>query len=133
MAARASKFFREYGGDCVCAPALQGLESLPDGKFSAVTLRSYLEHESQPLQVLTEICRILRDDGVAIIKVPNYGSINRLVMGKKWCGFRYPDHQNYFTPKTLRQMGEKAGFTSFRTNWNFQLPTSDNMYLVMGK
>ena len=133
LAKQAAEFFKQYGGDCVCAPALGGLQSLPEDRFSAVTLRSYLEHESQPLEVLTEIHRILLDGGVAIIKVPNYGSVNRMVMGKKWCGFRYPDHQNYFTPKSLRQMGREAGFTKFRSHWSFELPTSDNMYLIMEK
>ena len=133
LATHAAAFFKQYGGDCVCAPALKGLQSLPENRFSGVTMRSYLEHESQPLDVLQAIHRILLDGGVAIIKVPNYGSINRLVMGKKWCGFRYPDHQNYFTPKSLRQMGRKAGFTKFKSHWSFALPTSDNMYLVMEK
>lgn len=133
LAKRAAAFFRDYGGDCVCAPALAGLQSLPDGHFSAVTMRSYLEHESQPLDVLREIYRVLDDGGVTIIKVPNYGSINRRVMGKKWCGFRYPDHQNYFTPKSLKDMAKRAGFTKLKKHWSFELPTSDNMYMVLEK
>lgn len=133
LAERASAFFRQYGGDCVCAPALTGLQSLPDGRFSAVTMRSYLEHESQPKPVLGEIYRILKSGGVTIIKVPNYACFNRHVTGKKWCGFRYPDHQNYFTPKSLRRMAKQAGFSMFRSHWSFELPTSDNMYMVMVK
>ena len=133
LAEQAAAFFRQYGGDCVCAPALAGLQSLPENRFSAVTLRSYLEHEAQPLDVLKQVCRILQAGGVAIIKVPNYASLNRRVMGPKWCGFRYPDHQNYFTPKSLRAMGRAAGFAGFRSHLLFELPTSDNMYLVMQK
>ena len=94
---------------------------------------SFTHARFQPLAVLQAIHRILLDGGVTIIKVPNYGSINRRVVGKKWCGFRYPDHQNYFTPKSLRQMGRKAGFTKFKSHWSFELPTSDSMYLVMEK
>ncbi len=133
LAKAADNLFGQYGGGCVNAPALQGLERLPENKFSAVTLRSYLEHESQPLPVLSEVYRVLKINGVAIIKVPHYGSWNRVVMGRKWCGFRYPDHQNYFTPMSLKEMARRAGFSKFKKHWSFTLPTSDNMYLVLQK
>ena len=66
------------------------------------------------------------------MKVPNYGSLNRMVMGKRWCGFRYPDHLNYFTPRTLAAMADGAGFD---TEWGAtgRLPTSDNMWAVLTK
>lgn len=124
--------FRPRGGACLNAPTLGGLESIEDDFFSAATLRSYLEHEMNPLPVLLELKRVLKPGGVAIIKVPNYGSLNRVVMGPKWCGFRYPDHQNYFTPKTLKMMAQKAGF-SVHYGLTYTLPTSDNMYAVLRK
>ena len=53
-------------------------------------------------------------------------------MGRRWCGFRYPDHLNYFSPNTLRAMANKAGFeTSFGLTGC--LPTSDNMWAVLTK
>ena len=109
-AALADERFADRGGSCINAPTKEGLQNFADNFFSAATLRSYLEHEIHPLDVLIELHRVLRPEGVAILKVPNYGSLNRIVMKDKWCGFRYPDHLNYFTPKTLRAMGQKAGF-----------------------
>ncbi|CAL8980954.1 hypothetical protein RHODGE_RHODGE_01226 [Rhodoplanes serenus] len=129
-AAEARTRFARRGGDVVAAPCLAGLRGFPDGFFTAATLQSYLEHESHPVAVLREIHRTLAADGVAIVKVPNYGSLNRRVMGRRWCGFRLPDHQNYFTPKTLRAMAETCGFrTSFGPTW--RLPTSDNMWALL--
>lgn len=132
LAKAADQRFSVHGGACVNAPTLEGLQSLADGYFAAATLRSYLEHEMNPLPVLGEIHRVLAPGGVAIIKVPNYGSLNRMVMGRKWCGFRYPDHLNYFTPKSLKKMGEKVGFTA-HYGLTYTLPTSDNMYVVFKK
>lgn len=132
LATAADARFRPLGGACLNAPTLGGLESIEDEFFSAATLRSYLEHEMNPLPVLVELKRVLKPGGVAIIKVPNYGSINRVVMGPKWCGFRYPDHLNYFTPKTLKMMAKKAGF-SVHYGLTYTLPTSDNMYAVLRK
>ena len=130
LAAAAHDRFSPLGGSCVNAPTLEGLKSFPDNYCSAATLRSYLEHEMNPLPVLREIYRVLQPGGVAIIKVPNYGSWNRMVMGEKWCGFRYPDHLNYFTPKTLKKMAQKAGF-GVHYGITYTLPTSDNMYAIL--
>lgn len=132
LAQSADAHFLQRGGQAVCAPSLEGLKKFDDNFFSAATLRSYLEHETQPGPVLQELHRTLEPGGVALIKVPNYGSVNRLVMGKKWCGFRYPDHQNYFTPRTLTAMAEKYGFTSW-AGFTHRLITSDNMYAVLTK
>lgn len=132
LAKAADVLFSASGGACVNAPTLDGLKTFGDGFFTAATLRSYLEHEMHPLAVLIEVHRVLKPGGVAIVKVPNYASLNRMVMGSKWCGFRYPDHLNYFTPKSLKKMGEKAGFTA-HYGLTYTLPTSDNMYVVFKK
>lgn len=129
-ARRADAAFHERGGRAINAPSLEGLKQFPDGFFSAATLRSYLEHELRPAEVLRELYRTLEEDGVAIVKVPNYGCLNRMVLGHRWSGFRYPDHLNYFTPGTLRSMAEACGYrVSF--GLTYRLPTSDNMYAVL--
>ena len=66
----------------------------------------------------------------AVVKVPNYGSLNRIVTGQRWCGFRYPDHLNYFSPDTFRVLANRAGFeTSFGLTGC--LPTSENMWALL--
>jgi len=131
-AAVADGSFRARGGYAINAPCVEGLRHFPENFFAAASLRSYLEHEAEPLPVLENLHRVLAPTGFAVIKVPNYGSLNRSVMGSRWCGFRYPDHLNYFTPKTLGAMAAKAGFhTHF--GMTGALPTSDNMWAVLTK
>ncbi len=131
-AARADAWFRERGGYAINAACLDGLKQFPDAYFTAATLRSYLEHELHPSAVLAEVARVLKPGAVAIVKVPNYASLNRQVMGNRWCGFRYPDHLNYFTPKSLRTMAAKHGLRlRFGPTWC--LPTSDNMWALLRK
>jgi hypothetical protein len=77
--------------------------------------------------------RILRPGAPLIIKVPNYGCLNRMVSGGKWCGFRYPDHVNYWTPKTLKKIIEDTGLEIVRFNIKDRFPTSDNMWLIARK
>jgi SAM-dependent methyltransferase len=132
LARAADRFFRARGGAALNAPCVEGLRGFPKNFFVAASLRSYLEHEAEPLAVLYGLRDALKPEGLAVVKVPNYGAINRLVMGRRWCGFRYPDHLNYFTPKTLSAMADKAGFTtSFGPTG--RLPTSDNMWAVLKK
>lgn len=129
-AAEADRALARRGGAALNRPALLGLREFADGFFSAATLRSYLEHELQPRAVLQELRRALAPGGVAIVKVPNYGSLNRRLTGRKWCGFRYPDHLNYFTPRSLRAMAEACGYR-VRFGPTDRLPTSDNMYALL--
>jgi SAM-dependent methyltransferase len=121
------------GGTVIQANALDGLRQLAGGRFSGVWMHSFLEHELQPLEVLRAAGRVLRPDGRLILKMPNYASLNRRVRGARWCGFRFPDHVNYFTPASLRDMLRAAGLLVVRMNVLDRLPTSDNMWLVAGR
>lgn len=132
-ASHAIGFAREREGDVIVAPAIDGLRGLPDAFAQGVIMRSYLEHEAQPLPVLHEVFRILRPGGVVIIKVPNYGCWNRRLSGRRWCGFRFPDHLNYFTPASLQQMCLTAGFAIRRFGFFDRSPSSDNMWMVAGR
>jgi len=123
----------ERNGRIIQAPALEGLESFPTGGASGVLMRSFLEHEHQPVALLEQAARVLEPGGVTIIKVPNFASINRKVMGKRWCGFRFPGHVNHFTPDSLRNMVEAAGFTVVSFNALDRFFLSDNMWMVARK
>ncbi len=133
LAAEARARLSVRSGSVVTAPALEGLAQFPQSHFTGALLRSYLEHEMKPLPVLEALYQALVPGGVAVIKVPNYGSLNRWVMGSKWSGFRFPDHLNYFTPVSLRRMVEEAGFHVRRFGMLDRLPTGDNMWMIIGK
>lgn len=122
--------FRAHGGYAVCAPCSEGLSLFEPDFFDAAILRSYLEHEPDPRGVLDNLFWALRPEGIAIVKVPNYMSWNRRVRGPKWCGFRFPDHVNYFTPVTLRRMAEEIGYR-VTMRWQDTLPTDDNLWAVL--
>lgn len=126
----ADALFRQSGGQAICAPCVNGLKQFDEGFFDAAVLRSYLEHEPEPGPVLEALFRTLKPGGIAVIKVPNYASWNRHFTGARWCGFRFPDHVNYFTPDTLRAMAEQHGYRVM-IRWRDQLPTDDNVWAVL--
>jgi 2-polyprenyl-3-methyl-5-hydroxy-6-metoxy-1,4-benzoquinol methylase len=103
---------------------------LPEMSLDVVTMQSYIEHEQRPLAALRVAYAALRPGGIVVVKVPNYMSWNRMIHGWKWCGFRFPDHCNYYTRRTLSLTLQKAGFQPLRGSIRDVLPTSDNMYLA---
>ena len=98
--------------------------------FTGVIMSSFLEHEPNLVGTLLAARQIMRPGARLIVKVPNYASWNRALRGAKWCGFRFPDHVNYFTPDVLRTVVARTGFRILRFGLLEHFPTSDNMWLL---
>ena len=130
LAASADTAFRSFGGKCIRAPAADGLATFPPKYFTAAIMLGYLEHEFHPLEILRRVRQLLTDDAIVIVKMPNYASINRHLTGRKWCGFRLPDHVNYYTPRTLVALATRAGF-SVSFGLLGRQPFSDNMWALL--
>lgn len=130
LAAAAYHRVRPHGGQVVQGPASEAVEWLPHNFFDCVLMRSFLEHDLFPGTTLSALRRVLKPGGSMIVKVPNFASWNRVVRGKQWCGFRFPDHVNYFTPKTITRLLASRGFAIIRSRYVDRLPTSDNLWLV---
>jgi SAM-dependent methyltransferase len=82
----------------------------PDRFFDTVTLYHVLEHTPDPLEVCREIHRILREDGLVVVQVPNKESLQQKIFGKRWAAFDLPRDLYYFGVGTLNALLGKAGF-----------------------
>ena len=133
LSGRAQKIAEVRGGRVFCGNALCGLDTFEKDFFAGAIMSAYLEHESAPREVLQKILHILRPEALLVIKVPNYACFNRLVMGKRWSCFLYPDHVNYWTPVTLARILAGTGFLIARFNIGDRFPTSDNMWIIARK
>lgn len=130
LARRAEETVRHRKATILNMSAIDGMEHIAKGSLSGVIMRSFLEHETRPRELLVSAACVLKSDGAIIIKVPNYACINRRVIGSTWCGFHFPGHVNYFTPQSLRRIVESVGLQVARFNWASHFPLSDNMWLV---
>lgn len=133
LAAEAAGRLARLGGNCLNATALEGLARLPPGRHALILLASFLEHEIQPLPVLRRCRELLAEGGRVVVKVPNFACWNRRLRGARWCGFRWPEHVNYFTPATLRGMAERAGLAVIRMRFRDRHPFSDSLYAVLAR
>ena len=91
------------------------LEALPlaDQSLDIVTLKHTLEHVQRPLVALSEVRRVLKPGGVALIVVPDAAYWKISVMPKRGKAFR-PDrrgwqHHVYFYEKNLIDAAERSG------------------------
>lgn len=133
LASVAQKEIDEFGGKVLVTNSIDGAAQLQSRSIDLVLMASFLEHEFQPRRLFHELHRVLAEDGAMVVKVPNFASWNRVVRGKKWSGFRYPDHVNYFTPRTLALLAEKESFQVTRQTLRDKFPLNDNMYAVLKK
>lgn len=75
-------------------------------KFDLITIVHVLEHLKNPKDVLVSIYRLLKDDGILYVEVPNLKTPYNNLREKYFAIY----HLTYFTDFTLRKMLEKVGF-----------------------
>lgn len=81
----------------------------PAGFFDVVTLWHVLEHLPEPARDLTVVHRLLKDDGLLVIEVPDSASPTFHLCGRSWFPLDVPRHLQHFTPTTLDAMLDRAG------------------------
>ena len=133
LAARADRRLRMYGGRCIHAAGIEGLRELARNSVRLVILSCVLEHELDPVPLLAACRERLSHDGVVVIKVPNYACLARRLRGRRWCGYRWPDHVNYFTPQSLAAMADRAGLRVARMGLRDRSPLSDSLYAILAR
>ncbi|MFM8708385.1 MAG: class I SAM-dependent methyltransferase [Planctomycetia bacterium] len=132
LAGVAGRTLTKRGGRCIHATGIDGLAELEPESVRLIVLSCILEHEIEPLTLLRRCRDRLAGDGRIIVKVPNYDCVGRLLRGRRWCGFRWPDHVNYFTAETLAAMARTAGLAVVRMGFFDRSPLSDSLYAVLG-
>lgn len=88
-------------------------------RFDAVRLNHVLEHTQDPLRELRQARRLVADDGVLLVGVPNIAGLSirlkswqsRLGLKRRpWKHYGALHHLWFFTPATLAALVEAAGF-----------------------
>jgi SAM-dependent methyltransferase len=136
----------EYAKHCLGVNALLGDirdNCFPDGSFNIVTLWNVLDHVPDPLNLLLEVHRVLKDDGYVFIRIPNgawqylnfrmANFLGRLGWGKVFDErpfVTFVFHTTSLSRSTLRLLIEHAGFVSLSIKNS--KPTQGDPYLGLG-
>jgi SAM-dependent methyltransferase len=106
-----------YARDNVGCEIFEGtLEStpLPPAAFDLITVCHVLEHSATPRDFLRTCFRSLREGGVLLIEVPDFGCRSSRKQGADWLPL-YPDtHLFHFTIPTLQYLLKVTGFCPVR-------------------
>ena len=116
-----SKLAVQHFGLTVYNCFLHELPECEQRAFDVIALSDVFEHIGEPLPFLKDVHRLLADDGILYVKVPNgrwnlYKQRTLELMGKRpaqgiWDSY---EHVVHYTDKTLVRMLERAGFSIVR-------------------
>lgn len=83
---------------------------LTDSSFSVVLMSQVLEHALDVEAWISKAWLLLETNGILAIALPNFGSLQRIILGQNEPYICPPDHLNFFTPGALRRLLEMNGF-----------------------
>lgn len=78
-------------------------------KFDIILLFDVLEHFKNPKYILNECRKILKNDGILVIQIPNYKSFMAKIC-KKWSWWFVEDHFFHFSNKSINLLLKNSGF-----------------------
>jgi SAM-dependent methyltransferase len=86
--------------------------------FDAITCWHVMEHVEDPLALARWAATLLSPTGVFQATVPNAGSAQARLFGRRWMHLDVPRHRHHFTPATFGSTMASAGLTvQRRTNF----------------
>jgi SAM-dependent methyltransferase len=95
--------------------------SLPEERYSAVTMVDFIEHTPLPFEAVSRAWAILRPAGILVLVTPDIHSRIARLAGRKWWHLR-PGHLAFFSRGSLDALLRRAGFSiaaERRYSWTF--------------
>ena len=86
------------------------LSSLPGNAFNVVTMWHVLEHVHDLHGTLDQVQRILKQDGMLIVAVPNHTSFDARHYAENWAAYDVPRHLYHFSPSSMKYLLKSNGF-----------------------
>jgi len=88
--------------------------------FDCITIQDALDHSNNPSFVVSNCYKLLKDDGIIIIKVHNINCFLARITGKKFYAIIPPSHLTYFNKNTLKKILSDNGFEYINHYYNTQ-------------
>jgi SAM-dependent methyltransferase len=103
---------------------------IPPASCDVVVMWHVLEHLPDPAAALRRVAEILAPGSLLLAAVPNFGSYEARLFGRRWYSLDAPRHLIHFTPETLRAAVEQAGLTMHAIDHS--TGTAGLVYSLMG-
>lgn len=96
------------GGHIIFTEPLETIKF--DIKFDAVTLWDVFEHIPNPQKYLLSLSKILDNNGVIFMQIPNSDALAARIMRERCNMFDGVEHVNLYNPKTIKKVLRDSGF-----------------------
>ncbi len=83
---------------------MENLLSTSENSFDVIVSLEVIEHLKEPLKEVNLYARLLRNEGALYVTTPNFNSLSRRIVGKRWNVILYPEHIHYFTPHSIHYL-----------------------------
>lgn len=87
------------------------LTSFAEGSFDCITLWHVLEHVPDLHDKMEAFGRLLTDNGMMMLALPNRTSFDARHYGKDWAAWDVPRHLWHFSPIDVQRLAGEHGFT----------------------
>jgi len=90
-------------------------ESLDSKNFSCITAWHSLEHVYDLENTITRFHKILDDNGIVIVALPNYQSFDARLYKSFWAAYDVPRHLWHFDRQSIKKVFSNNGFSFIRS------------------
>ena len=104
----AAEMARQKFGLVVKPP--EALFEFPEQSFDVITLWHVLEHLPNLNEAMTQFHKLLKDNGVLVVALPNVDSYDAKKYQQFWAAYDVPRHLWHFSPNTFLRFAEKCKF-----------------------
>lgn len=104
----ARSFAQEHFG--LAEEDISAINTYKDQSFDVITMWHVMEHVYRLSEEWQNLHRLLKDDGILIVALPNCSSADEHHYKSHWAAYDVPRHLWHFTPHTMHLVAEQYGF-----------------------
>ena len=120
LSTSAAQYAQErFGLDISAGRLTEVYQTIRPESLSAATMWDVLEHTYDPLQTLRILNTRLMLDGIVVLTIPHWESLDRKLFGHYWIGYDAPRHLHVFTRAILKKLLDQAGYEILRMRCSF--------------
>lgn len=101
---------------------------LPSKYFDVICFNNVLEHLHTPRRTLLKVRKILKDDGILEITVPNIESLGGKIFKEKWYHLDPGHHLYLFSEKTISKLLKETGFLVKKTSHSYWIHNFSGLF-----
>lgn len=91
------------------------ISEYPNDFYDVITMWHVLEHVHELNKRVADLFKIVKDNGIVIIAVPNYTSWDANYYSEFWAAYDLPRHLYHFSPESLNALFIKHNFNLIET------------------